>query len=122
MSKCPPSRLHVIDGLRGRAARYSGKSLADMTAVQIKIAEAGACIDTARRVMRDHCQTAQALAVVSEVYHRETTEYQLRGAQLSSPQERFFQFPDLMWDVLTRPAAIAAIREAVAACRTRKAA
>jgi AcrR family transcriptional regulator len=49
------------------------------------------------------------LAVVSEVYHRETTEYQLRGAQLSSPQERFFQFPDLMWDVLTRPAAIAVL-------------
>ncbi|TMG89978.1 MAG: hypothetical protein E6H73_16090, partial [Betaproteobacteria bacterium] len=57
----------VIDGLRGRVARYSGKSLADMTAVQIKIAEAGACIDTARRVMRDHCQTAQALAERGEV-------------------------------------------------------
>jgi len=57
----------VIDGLRGRVARYSGKSLADMTAVQIKIAEAGACIDTARRMMRDHCQTAQALAERGEV-------------------------------------------------------
>jgi 3-hydroxy-9,10-secoandrosta-1,3,5(10)-triene-9,17-dione monooxygenase len=57
----------VIDGLRGRLARYSGKSLADMTAVQIKIAEAGACIDTARRVMRDHCQTAQTLAERGEV-------------------------------------------------------
>ena len=57
----------VIDGLRGRVARYSGKSLADMTAVQIKIAEAGAYIDTARRVMRDHCQTAQALAERGEV-------------------------------------------------------
>ena len=33
----------VVDGLRGRVARYSGKSLADMTAVQIKIAEAAAC-------------------------------------------------------------------------------
>ena len=57
----------VIDGLRGRVARYSGKSLADMTAVQIKIAEAGACIDTARQVMRDHCQTAQTLAERGEV-------------------------------------------------------
>jgi 3-hydroxy-9,10-secoandrosta-1,3,5(10)-triene-9,17-dione monooxygenase len=57
----------VIDSLRGRVARYSGKSLADMTAVQIKIAEAGACIDTARRVMRDHCQTAQTLAERGEV-------------------------------------------------------
>ena len=57
----------VIDGLRERVARYSGKSLADMTAVQIKIAEAGACIDTARRVMRHHCQTAQTLAEQGDV-------------------------------------------------------
>jgi len=57
----------VIEGLRGRAARYSGKSLVDMTAVQIKIAEAAACIDTARRVMRDHCETAQTLAERGDV-------------------------------------------------------
>jgi 3-hydroxy-9,10-secoandrosta-1,3,5(10)-triene-9,17-dione monooxygenase len=57
----------VVEGLRGRVARYTGKSLADMTAVQIRIAEAGACIDTARRVMRDHCQTAHALAERGEV-------------------------------------------------------
>jgi 3-hydroxy-9,10-secoandrosta-1,3,5(10)-triene-9,17-dione monooxygenase len=57
----------VIEGLRGRVARYSGKSLVDMTAVQIKIAEAAACIDTARRIMRDHCQTAQTLAERGEV-------------------------------------------------------
>jgi 3-hydroxy-9,10-secoandrosta-1,3,5(10)-triene-9,17-dione monooxygenase len=57
----------VIGGLRGRVARYSGKSLADMTAVQIRIAEAAACIDTARRVMRDHCQEAQTLAERGEV-------------------------------------------------------
>jgi 3-hydroxy-9,10-secoandrosta-1,3,5(10)-triene-9,17-dione monooxygenase len=57
----------VVDSLRGRVARYSGKSLADMTAVQIKIAEAAACIDTARRVMRDHCQAAQSLAERGEV-------------------------------------------------------
>jgi 3-hydroxy-9,10-secoandrosta-1,3,5(10)-triene-9,17-dione monooxygenase len=57
----------AIEGLRGRVARYSGKSLADMTAVQIKIAEAAACIDTARRVMRDHCQNAQTLAERGEV-------------------------------------------------------
>src|SRR5204862_4983675 len=30
----------VVEGLRGRVARYSGKSLADMTAVQMRIAEA----------------------------------------------------------------------------------
>jgi 3-hydroxy-9,10-secoandrosta-1,3,5(10)-triene-9,17-dione monooxygenase len=52
----------VVQGLRGRIARYSGKCLADMTAVQIKIAEAAACLDTARCVMRDHCQAAQTLA------------------------------------------------------------
>ncbi|HWZ73906.1 MAG TPA: acyl-CoA dehydrogenase family protein [Casimicrobiaceae bacterium] len=57
----------VVDGLRERVARYSGKSLADMTAVQIRIAEAGACIDTARRVMRDHCHTAQTLAEQGDV-------------------------------------------------------
>src|SRR5439155_5803341 len=51
-----------VEVLRGRVARYSGKSLADMTAVQMRVAEAGACIDTARRVMRDYCATAQAMA------------------------------------------------------------
>ena len=58
---------NVVDGLRGRVARYSGKSLADMSALQIKVAEAAACIDTARRVMRDHCQTAQTLAERGEI-------------------------------------------------------
>ncbi len=56
-----------IDGLRGRVARYSGKSLADMTAVQLRVAEAAACIDTARRIMRDYCVTAQTLADRGEV-------------------------------------------------------
>jgi 3-hydroxy-9,10-secoandrosta-1,3,5(10)-triene-9,17-dione monooxygenase len=51
-----------VDGLRGHVARYSGKSLADMTAVQMQVAEAAACIDTARRVMRGYCEAAQALA------------------------------------------------------------
>src|SRR5438270_449193 len=57
----------LVDGLRGRVARYSGKSLVDMTAVQMRVAEAGACIDTARRVMRDYCATAQAMAERDEV-------------------------------------------------------
>lgn len=56
-----------VAGLRGRVARYSGKALADMTAVQVKVAEAGACIDTARRLMREHCETAQALAERDQV-------------------------------------------------------
>jgi len=56
-----------VAGLRGRVARYSGKALADMTAVQVKVAEAGAYIDTARRLMREHCEAAQALAERDQV-------------------------------------------------------
>ena len=56
-----------LAGVRGRVARYSGKSLADMTAVQVKIAEAAACIDTARALMRRHCELAQELAERNEV-------------------------------------------------------
>jgi 3-hydroxy-9,10-secoandrosta-1,3,5(10)-triene-9,17-dione monooxygenase len=56
-----------LEGMRGRVSRYSGKSLADMTSVQMKISEAGACIDTARLVLRHHCENAQAIAVRGEV-------------------------------------------------------
>lgn len=56
-----------VDGLRGRVARYSGKSLADMTAMQTRVAEAAACIDTARGVMRGHCDSIQTLAERGEV-------------------------------------------------------
>ncbi|MGZ5080981.1 MAG: acyl-CoA dehydrogenase family protein [Usitatibacter sp.] len=55
-----------LEGMRGRVSRYSGKSLADMTAVQMKIAEAAACIDTARLVLRHHCIGAQAIAEKGE--------------------------------------------------------
>ena len=51
-----------LEGLRGRVSRYSGKSLADMTALQIKVAEASACIDTARLVLRRDCISAQSIA------------------------------------------------------------
>jgi 3-hydroxy-9,10-secoandrosta-1,3,5(10)-triene-9,17-dione monooxygenase len=51
-----------LDGARGRIARYSGKSVADMTAVQIRFAEASACVDTARLIMRHRCEEAQAFA------------------------------------------------------------
>jgi 3-hydroxy-9,10-secoandrosta-1,3,5(10)-triene-9,17-dione monooxygenase len=57
----------VVEGLRGRVARYSGRSLSDMTAIQVRIAEAGACIDTARGLMRRHCEAAQALAERGDV-------------------------------------------------------
>lgn len=47
------------------------------------------------------------LAVVSDVYSRETAEYQHREAD--SPRERFYKFPEMMWDVLTRPSAMAVL-------------
>jgi 3-hydroxy-9,10-secoandrosta-1,3,5(10)-triene-9,17-dione monooxygenase len=53
---------HFLAGMRNRVARYSGKSLADMTAIQMKIAEAASCIDTARTIMRSHCEEAQSFA------------------------------------------------------------
>ena len=56
-----------MDGARSRVARYSGKSLADMTAIQVKIAEAAACLDTARTLMRRHCEEAQEFADRNEV-------------------------------------------------------
>jgi 3-hydroxy-9,10-secoandrosta-1,3,5(10)-triene-9,17-dione monooxygenase len=56
-----------MEGARNRVARYSGKSLVDMTTIQVKIAEAAACIDTARTLMRRHCEAAQAFAERGEV-------------------------------------------------------
>ena len=38
-----------------------------MTPIQTKVAEAAACIDTARAVMRRHCEDAQAFAERFEV-------------------------------------------------------
>jgi len=56
-----------LAGMRDRVARYSGKSLADMTAIQVRIAEAGACIETARTVMRKRCDEAEVLAERNEI-------------------------------------------------------
>ena len=56
-----------LEGLRVRASRYSGKSLADMTALQMKVAEASACIDAARLVLRSGCFAAQAIAERGQV-------------------------------------------------------
>jgi 3-hydroxy-9,10-secoandrosta-1,3,5(10)-triene-9,17-dione monooxygenase len=56
-----------LAGMRHRVARYSGKQLADMTAIQVKIAEAASCIDIARTIMRTHCEEAQSLAERGEV-------------------------------------------------------
>lgn len=51
-----------LEGMRTRASRYSGRNLADMTALQMKVAEASACIDTARLILRTDCRSAQAIA------------------------------------------------------------
>jgi len=52
---------------RDRASRYSGRALADMTAIQVRIAEAAACIDTARTIMRRRCEEAQVFAERDEI-------------------------------------------------------
>ena len=51
-----------VEGMRGRVSRYSGKSLADLTAVQMRVAEAGASLDAARVLLRHDCLAAQAIA------------------------------------------------------------
>ena len=56
-----------LEGMRTRASRYSGRSLADMTALQIKVAEASACIDAARLLLRSSCFAAQAVAKAGDV-------------------------------------------------------
>lgn len=49
------------------------------------------------------------LAVVADVYERETAEYRRRGAETHSPRERLYRFPEMMWDILTRPSAMAVL-------------
>jgi hypothetical protein len=49
------------------------------------------------------------LAVVADVYDQETAEYRRRGAEIELPRERLYQFPDFMWDLLTRPSAMAVL-------------
>jgi 3-hydroxy-9,10-secoandrosta-1,3,5(10)-triene-9,17-dione monooxygenase len=51
-----------VEGLRGRASRYSGKNLTDMTAMQMRVAEAGASLDAARALLRRDCFEAQEIA------------------------------------------------------------
>jgi 3-hydroxy-9,10-secoandrosta-1,3,5(10)-triene-9,17-dione monooxygenase len=56
----------LVEGLRGRVSRYSGKSLTDLTAIQMRVAEAGACLDAARALLRRDCLEAQAIAEAGE--------------------------------------------------------
>jgi 3-hydroxy-9,10-secoandrosta-1,3,5(10)-triene-9,17-dione monooxygenase len=45
-----------------RITNYSGRNAADFPTVQIRLAEAAACVDTARLLMRSNCNDAQAIA------------------------------------------------------------
>jgi len=56
-----------VEALRARVSRYSGKRLADLTALQIKVAEAGAGLDAARALLRQGCAQAQAIAERREI-------------------------------------------------------
>lgn len=56
-----------VDGLRGRVSRYSGKQLADLAAMQMRVAEAGAALDAARALLRRDCFEAQEIAMRGEV-------------------------------------------------------
>ena len=49
-----------VASIRGRASRYTGARISELQSTQIKIAEAGARIDTARRIMRSACLEAMA--------------------------------------------------------------
>jgi alkylation response protein AidB-like acyl-CoA dehydrogenase len=43
-----------------RLASYSGRILADFPSVQARVAEAGACIDAARRILQGNCSNIMA--------------------------------------------------------------
>jgi len=52
----------VVEATRRKAARYTGRGVADYATVQVRIAEAAAHIDAARLMMRANCADAQRLA------------------------------------------------------------
>lgn len=56
----------VVGATRAKAARYTGKTIADYATVQVRIAAAGANIDAARLMMRANCAEAQRLAEAGE--------------------------------------------------------
>ena len=56
-----------VEGMRARVSRYSGRSLADLAAVQMKLAEAAACVDAARLSLRFRAQEAEEIARRAEV-------------------------------------------------------
>lgn len=70
-----------VAGTRGRASKYSQAKLSDLQSMQIKIAEAGAKIDAARRIMRSICIEAMVDARASRIPSLITkTKYRRDGA------------------------------------------
>jgi 3-hydroxy-9,10-secoandrosta-1,3,5(10)-triene-9,17-dione monooxygenase len=51
-----------VDATRSRVSSYSGRSLADFTTIQARIAEASASVDTASWLMVRNCDDAMAIA------------------------------------------------------------
>jgi 3-hydroxy-9,10-secoandrosta-1,3,5(10)-triene-9,17-dione monooxygenase len=56
----------VVAATRTRASTYAGKALADLATIQLRIAEAGALIDTAETLMLKDCDEAQRLTEAGE--------------------------------------------------------
>lgn len=56
-----------IENTRNRASKYNQAKLADFQSIQIKIAQAGAKIDAARRIMRSICIDAMLAARAHQV-------------------------------------------------------
>jgi len=61
-----------VDSLRSRVSSYTGAKISDFQAVQIHIAEAKSCIDTAELIMREDCAEAMRIAEAEEVPDMET--------------------------------------------------
>jgi 3-hydroxy-9,10-secoandrosta-1,3,5(10)-triene-9,17-dione monooxygenase len=53
--------------MRARVATYSGKRLADLATLQLRIAEAGALVDTAEALMLKDCDEATRITAAGEV-------------------------------------------------------
>jgi 3-hydroxy-9,10-secoandrosta-1,3,5(10)-triene-9,17-dione monooxygenase len=55
------------EATRKRAATYSGARLGELTAIQMRVAEAAASVDAAELIMKHNCSEAQRIAVAGSV-------------------------------------------------------
>jgi 3-hydroxy-9,10-secoandrosta-1,3,5(10)-triene-9,17-dione monooxygenase len=51
-----------VGNLRGKVANYTGRSIADLQNIQIKVAEAAAAVEAAELIMRSDCEETMAFA------------------------------------------------------------